>query len=223
MGRGTPIAASCLGTASRPVSRTRASYSSDPHRRLLVIRRSPQAHARTERRSHQGLRRHPRRGGTSHPSGHAPDRGRRPQPRPCRRGTHAQEAKTDSKRRSPMRSAAVGIHLSPARRWIVPDPVRFTFTYSPDGYADGVLADVERLKEIGLEEIKLKNLWSSSQYKGINTNGAGQRLASDRSAVPHASEPGGQGTHAQGIRTPTSPRTNVTSSNAESLRHSSVG
>jgi hypothetical protein len=52
---------------------------------------------------------------------------------------------------------------------IVPDPVRFTFTYSPDHYADGVLADVKRLKEIGLEEVKLKNLWSDEQYKGINS------------------------------------------------------
>jgi hypothetical protein len=52
---------------------------------------------------------------------------------------------------------------------IVPDPVRFTFEYSPDRYADGVLADVERLKEIGLEEVKLKNLWSDGQYKGINS------------------------------------------------------
>ena len=52
---------------------------------------------------------------------------------------------------------------------IVPDPVRFTFTYSPNRYADGVVADVERLKEIGLEEVKLKNLWSDEQYKGINS------------------------------------------------------
>jgi hypothetical protein len=52
---------------------------------------------------------------------------------------------------------------------IVPDPVRFTYTYSPDRYADGVRADVERLKETGLEEVKLKNLWSDEQYKGINS------------------------------------------------------
>jgi hypothetical protein len=52
---------------------------------------------------------------------------------------------------------------------IVPDPVRFTYEYSPDRYADGVLADVERLKGIGLEEVKLKNLWSDEQYKGINS------------------------------------------------------
>jgi len=52
---------------------------------------------------------------------------------------------------------------------IVPDPVRFSYKYSPDRYADGVLADVERLKQIGLEEVKLKNLWSDEQYKGINS------------------------------------------------------
>jgi hypothetical protein len=52
---------------------------------------------------------------------------------------------------------------------IVPDPVRFTLEYGPDRYADGVLADVEHLKEIGLEKLKLKNLWSDEQYKGINS------------------------------------------------------
>jgi hypothetical protein len=52
---------------------------------------------------------------------------------------------------------------------IVPDPVRFTLEHSPDRYADCVIADVEYLKEIGLEELKLKNLWSDRQYKGINT------------------------------------------------------
>jgi hypothetical protein len=60
--------------------------------------------------------------------------------------------------------------LTPAQALsIVPDPVRFTYMYSPDRYADGVLADVERLKEIGFEEVKLKNLWSDQQYKGINS------------------------------------------------------
>jgi hypothetical protein len=52
---------------------------------------------------------------------------------------------------------------------IVPDPVRFTYEYSPDRYADGVPADVERIKGAGLEEVKLKNLWSDEQYKGINS------------------------------------------------------
>jgi hypothetical protein len=51
----------------------------------------------------------------------------------------------------------------------VADPVRFTFTYSPQRYAGGVLADVERLRAEGFELIKLKNLWSDEQYKGINS------------------------------------------------------
>jgi hypothetical protein len=52
---------------------------------------------------------------------------------------------------------------------MIPDAVRFTFTYTPERYAGGVLADVERLKAEGFELIKLKNLWESEQYKGINT------------------------------------------------------
>ena len=32
-----------------------------------------------------------------------------------------------------------------------------------------MLADVQRLREIGLEEVKLKNLWRDEQYKGINS------------------------------------------------------
>ena len=52
---------------------------------------------------------------------------------------------------------------------IVPDPVRFTFTYGTERYSDGVRADVERLKAEGFELIKLKNLWTDDQYKGINS------------------------------------------------------
>ncbi|HEY7275531.1 MAG TPA: hypothetical protein VH594_06180 [Trebonia sp.] len=51
----------------------------------------------------------------------------------------------------------------------VADPVRFTFTYSPQRYAGGVQADVERLKAEGFELIKLKNLWADEQYKGVNS------------------------------------------------------
>jgi len=51
----------------------------------------------------------------------------------------------------------------------VADPVRFTFMYSPQRYADGVHADVERLEAEGFELIKLKNLWTDEQYKGINS------------------------------------------------------
>jgi hypothetical protein len=51
----------------------------------------------------------------------------------------------------------------------ISDPVRFTFSYSPRRYADDVRSDVERLKAEGFELIKLKNLWSDEQYKGINS------------------------------------------------------
>ena len=52
---------------------------------------------------------------------------------------------------------------------MVPDAVRFTLTYSTERYADGVRTDVERLKAEGFELIKLKNLWTDDQYKGINS------------------------------------------------------
>ena len=52
---------------------------------------------------------------------------------------------------------------------MVPDAVRFTLTYSTERYADGVRADVERLTAEGFELIKLKNLWTNEQYKGINS------------------------------------------------------
>jgi hypothetical protein len=51
----------------------------------------------------------------------------------------------------------------------ISDPVRFTFTYSPQRYADGVLTDVKLLKAEGFELMKLKNLWTNEQYKGINS------------------------------------------------------
>lgn len=51
----------------------------------------------------------------------------------------------------------------------VPDAVRFTLTYEPNRYAEGVLADVDRLREEGFELLKLKNLWHSDQYKGVNS------------------------------------------------------
>jgi hypothetical protein len=39
----------------------------------------------------------------------------------------------------------------------------------PERYADGINADVVRLKAEGFELIKLKNLWADEQYKGINS------------------------------------------------------
>jgi hypothetical protein len=51
----------------------------------------------------------------------------------------------------------------------VPDAVRFTFAYSETRYAEGVRADIRRLKAEGFELIKLRNSWMSDQYKGINS------------------------------------------------------
>jgi hypothetical protein len=51
----------------------------------------------------------------------------------------------------------------------VSDAVRYTFTYSPQRYADGIHADLVRLKAEGFELIKLKNLWADEQYKGVNS------------------------------------------------------
>jgi hypothetical protein len=51
----------------------------------------------------------------------------------------------------------------------ISDRVRSTFVYSPEHYADGVRADVELLKAEGFELLRLKNLWSDEQYKGINS------------------------------------------------------
>ena len=87
----------------------------------------------------------------------------------------------------------------------VPDAVRYTFTHSPDGYAAGVRADVEQLKAAGFEEVKLKNLWSRSQYKGINTQWRRPETGL-RFEVPHAGEPAGQGTDARCLRTTASSR-----------------
>ena len=52
---------------------------------------------------------------------------------------------------------------------MVPDAVRSTLTFGSERYAEGVLAGVDQLKAEGFELIKLKNLWHSDQYKGINS------------------------------------------------------
>jgi hypothetical protein len=51
----------------------------------------------------------------------------------------------------------------------VPDGIRFTLCYDHERYAEGVLADVDRLKAERFELIKLKNLWSDNQYRGVNS------------------------------------------------------
>jgi hypothetical protein len=51
----------------------------------------------------------------------------------------------------------------------VADAVRFTLSYPAQRYAEGVATDVAGLKAEGFELIKLKNLWTADQYKGINS------------------------------------------------------
>jgi hypothetical protein len=65
-------------------------------------------------------------------------------------------------------TAKPGLTISNAVDTVV-DPVRFTFAYSMERYAEGTLSDVERLKSEGFELVKLKNLWTDEQYKGINS------------------------------------------------------
>jgi hypothetical protein len=52
---------------------------------------------------------------------------------------------------------------------LIPDAVRYTFCYSTADYTIGVGDDVRRLKAAGFEMLKLKNLWSDPEYKGINS------------------------------------------------------
>ena len=82
----------------------------------------------------------------------------------------------------------------------VPDAVRFTLRYNSERYAEGVLADVDRLKAEGFELIKLKNLWTENQYKGINSQWRRTETGyTFRNAVPHTREPGSQGVDSSGL------------------------
>ena len=51
----------------------------------------------------------------------------------------------------------------------VSDTIRYTFQYREAYYTQGVWADIGRLKDQGFELHKLKNDWSTEQYKGINS------------------------------------------------------
>jgi hypothetical protein len=51
----------------------------------------------------------------------------------------------------------------------VSDAIRYTFQYRESRYTQGVWMDIERLKGQGFELHKLKNSWSSEEYKGINS------------------------------------------------------
>ena len=52
---------------------------------------------------------------------------------------------------------------------MVPDALRYTFSYETDSYAGGVLSEIDRIKASGFEILKLKNMWHRSEYHGINS------------------------------------------------------
>jgi hypothetical protein len=52
---------------------------------------------------------------------------------------------------------------------LVPDTIRYTLQYRETRYTEGVLTDIERLKDEGFELHKLKNSWDHEQYRGINS------------------------------------------------------
>jgi hypothetical protein len=51
----------------------------------------------------------------------------------------------------------------------VPDTIRYTFAYREDRYTQGVWSDIERMKGEGFKLQKLRNSWSSEEYRGINS------------------------------------------------------
>jgi hypothetical protein len=51
----------------------------------------------------------------------------------------------------------------------VKDAIRYTFQYTEEHYAEGVYADVDRLKATGFELVELRNSWGCEEYKGINS------------------------------------------------------
>jgi hypothetical protein len=51
----------------------------------------------------------------------------------------------------------------------VKDAVRFTFVYSEERYAEGVWADMARLRDRGFEPVERRGTWSEDLYKGINS------------------------------------------------------
>jgi hypothetical protein len=54
----------------------------------------------------------------------------------------------------------------------VPDAIRYTFCFEPDGYARGYYDIKERLENCGYTMYLSKNSWSNPEYKGINTRWA---------------------------------------------------
>jgi hypothetical protein len=51
----------------------------------------------------------------------------------------------------------------------VKDTLRFTFCYQDDHYAEGVLADTDRMLACGFERVERRSTWTDMLYKGINS------------------------------------------------------
>jgi len=51
----------------------------------------------------------------------------------------------------------------------IKDAIRYTFSYTDEGYTDGVYADCERLESGGFEFVDRRNSWDAEEYKGINS------------------------------------------------------
>jgi hypothetical protein len=52
---------------------------------------------------------------------------------------------------------------------LVPDAIRFTFQYDEAHYTQGVLSEIDRIKQQGFKLNIRRNSWSGEQYKGINS------------------------------------------------------
>jgi hypothetical protein len=51
----------------------------------------------------------------------------------------------------------------------IPDAIRYTFRYHEAQYAAGVQAGAGRLQAGGFELVKMRNSWTTNQYRGINS------------------------------------------------------
>jgi hypothetical protein len=51
----------------------------------------------------------------------------------------------------------------------VKDAIRYTLCYPDDHYAEGVLADCDRLEHEDFEPVERRNSWENDEYKGINS------------------------------------------------------
>ena len=51
----------------------------------------------------------------------------------------------------------------------VKDPVRYTFQYGEAAYTEAACTDMDRLRGHGFQQVELRNSWTDSHYRGINS------------------------------------------------------